>query len=111
MLYPMYIRKAADKSFQAILPDFDSYLSDIDRRSCLSTAFKESVEAKLRERAAMKVAPSKPDDWVNDHRFRGGFWMLIELELDGDRSGWYPATSYARPATHLQNASPAEGLA
>jgi hypothetical protein len=110
MLYPMYIRRIADRSFQAILPDFDSYFSNIDRRACLSAGFKESVEFYLRARFARDVVPSKPANWANDHRFRGGFWMLIELELDEDHSEWHPARPYMRPATDLKSRSPAEGL-
>jgi hypothetical protein len=82
VLYPMYIRKVANKSLQEILPDFDNYFSDIGRRVFWSSAFKRNTELQLRERGAQDVAPTKPEDWASDHRFQSGFWMLIELELD-----------------------------
>jgi hypothetical protein len=82
MLYPAYIRRNKDGTDKATFPDFDDSFSNIKKRSYQSKTFKATVENYLKSRHFSTFVPTRPEDWFADRRFQGGYWTLIDLNLD-----------------------------
>ena len=81
MFYPAYIHKDADSAWSATLPDFPGCFSAADEWEALPTAIQEAAEVYFEGEDTDISTPSSPEQWANDERFQGGYWMLVDLDL------------------------------
>ncbi|BEV15047.1 type II toxin-antitoxin system HicB family antitoxin [Herbaspirillum sp. DW155] len=81
MLYPLYVHKDPDSAYGAAFPDFPGCFAGSDELQHLPAAAQEAVEAHFHGQAEPIPAPSAPEDWADDERFQGGYWMLVEIDL------------------------------
>lgn len=88
MLYPVYIRRNKDATCHVTFPDFMSCFKNIRGRSYLTQNFKHAIEHYLRERNLQDVQPSKARDWLSDRRFKGGYWIMMDLNPE-DRGKFF----------------------
>lgn len=81
MLYLAYIHKDDGSAYSVTFPDFPGCFSAADDISDLPRLAKEAVEVYFEGEDLDVPKPSIPDDWVNDERFKGGCWMLIDIDI------------------------------
>lgn len=81
MLYPIYVHKDADSAYGASFPDFSGCFSAADELQDLPAAAQEAVEAHFHGESEPIPEPSAPEAWAGDERFRGGYWMLVDIDL------------------------------
>ena len=80
MFYPAYIHKDEDSAWSVTLPDFPGCFSAADELEDLSAAIQEAVEVYFEGEDAEVPTPSVPDQWADDERFSGGYWMLVDID-------------------------------
>ncbi|MCL2297923.1 MAG: type II toxin-antitoxin system HicB family antitoxin [Proteobacteria bacterium] len=80
MFYPAYVHKDTDSAWSVTLPDFPGCFSAADELEGLPTAIQEAVEVYFDDEDADLPAPSSPEQWMDDERFQGGYWMLVDLD-------------------------------
>ncbi|MGC3875333.1 type II toxin-antitoxin system HicB family antitoxin [Halomonas sp. GXIMD04776] len=81
MLYPVYVHKDADSAYGVTFPDFPGCFSAADELADLPRMVQEAVEVYFEGEEMAIPAPSAPEDWQDDERFQGGYWMLLDLDL------------------------------
>lgn len=81
MLYPVYVHKDADSAYGLTFPDFPGCFSAADELADLPRMAQEAVEAHFEGEEFEIPAPSTPEQWADDERFQGGYWMLVEIDL------------------------------
>lgn len=81
MFYPAYIHKDADSAYGVTFPDFPGCYSAADEIEDLPRLAQESVEVHFEGEDLQIPRPSSPEDWQDDERFDGGYWMLIDIDL------------------------------
>jgi len=81
MLCLAYIHKDADSAYGITFPDFPGCFSSADELSAIPYAAQEAVEVHFEGEDFLVPSPSVPEDWAQDDRFEGGYWMLLELDM------------------------------
>lgn len=80
MLYPVYIHKDDDTAYGLTFPDFEGCFSAADEMQDIQRMAQEAVEVHFDGEDIPLPAPSSPEQWLNDERFQGGFWLLIDID-------------------------------
>lgn len=86
MLYPVYIHKDEGSAYGMTFPDFQGCFSAADELADLPRMAQEAVELHFEGEDFSVPAPSAPEQWLDDERFQGGFWMLVEIDLSKIRT-------------------------
>ncbi|GAA5234229.1 ribbon-helix-helix protein, CopG family [Verticiella sediminum] len=86
MLYPIYVHKEDGSAYGAIFPDIPGCHAAADDAQALPAAAQEAVEAHFGADDDPIPSPSSPDAWVDDPEYRGGFWMMVDIDLSRVRS-------------------------
>ena len=81
MLYPVYIHKDKESAYGLSFPDFDGCISAADEWVDVPRMAQEAVELHFEGEHFKIPHASKPDDWLDDERYQGGFWLLLEIDL------------------------------
>lgn len=82
MLYPVYIHKDEDSAYGMTFPDFPNCFAAADELEDLLPMAQEALELYFEGEQLLIPEPSVPEQWLNDERFQGGYWMLIDLDLN-----------------------------
>ncbi|SHF47519.1 Predicted nuclease of the RNAse H fold, HicB family [Modicisalibacter ilicicola DSM 19980] len=86
MLYPAYVHKDADSAYGVTFPDFPGCFSAADELADLPRMAQEAVEVYYDGEEMAIPAPSAPEEWQDDERFQGGYWMLLDIDLSRIRT-------------------------
>ncbi len=86
MLYPIYVHKDSDSAYGATFPDFPGCFAAADEVQDLPRAAQEAVEAHYGADDEPVPAPSAPDAHAQSKEYRGGFWMMVDVDLSRVRS-------------------------
>lgn len=81
MFYPAYIHKDPKSAYGISFPDFPGCFSAADTLADLPKAAQEAVEVHFEGEDLAVPAPSTPERWAKDKRYRGGFWLLVDIDL------------------------------
>lgn len=81
MLYPVYVHKDEDSAYGLTFPDFPGCFSAADELADLPRMAQEAVEVHFEGEDFPIPKPSAPEQWADDERFQGGYWMLVEIDL------------------------------
>lgn len=81
MRYPVYVHKDTDSAYGVTFPDFPGCLSAADELADLPRMAQEAVEVYFEGEEMAITTPSAPEDWQDDERFQGGYWMLLDIDL------------------------------
>ncbi|MDP2228130.1 MAG: type II toxin-antitoxin system HicB family antitoxin [Moraxellaceae bacterium] len=81
MLYPAYIHRDEGSAYGVTFPDFPGCFSAADELGDLPRLAQEAVEVFFEGEELNIPAPSSPEQWENDERFEGGYWMLLDIDL------------------------------
>lgn len=81
MLYPVYVHKDADSAYGITFPDFPGCFSAADELTDLPRMAQEAVEVYFEGEKMAIPEPSAPEEWQDDERFQGGYWMLLDIDL------------------------------
>lgn len=83
MLYPVYVHPGDAKHAHGVtFPDFPGCFAAADDWDGLPAAIQEAVQAHFHGEGAQAVpAPTAMDVLVTDRRYKGGVWMLAEIDL------------------------------
>lgn len=82
MFYPAYVHKDLGSAYGVTLPDFPGCFAAADELQDLPRQVQEAVELHFEGENLSIPVPTAPDDWAGDDRFLGGYWMLIDIDLD-----------------------------
>ncbi len=86
MLYPIYVHKDSNSAYGATFPDFPGCFAAADEAQDLPRAAQEAVEAHYGADDEPVPEPSAPDAHAHSKEYRGGFWMLVDIDLSRVRS-------------------------
>lgn len=86
MLYPIYVHKDNGSAYGAEFPDFPGCFAAADELKDLPAAAQEAVEAHFGTDNDPIPKPSSPDAFAKDKAYRGGFWLLVDVDLNKVRS-------------------------
>ncbi len=81
MLYPAYIHKDDDSAYGVTFPDFPGCFTAADALADLPRLAQEAVELHFEGESLQVPTPSAPEDWLQDERFQGGYWLLLDIDL------------------------------
>ncbi|MBV6274197.1 type II toxin-antitoxin system HicB family antitoxin [Alcaligenaceae bacterium CGII-47] len=81
MFYLAYVHKDPDSAYGVTFPDFPGCFSAADDLADLPRLAQEAVELHFEGEDFSIPAPSPAEDWLNDERFQGGYWMLINIDM------------------------------
>lgn len=81
MLYPIYVHKEKGSAYGASFPDFPGCHAAAATLQRLPSAAQEAVEAHFFGETEPISPPTAPDVWMKTKAFKGGFWMLVEIDL------------------------------
>lgn len=81
MLYPVYVHKDKGSAFGLTFPDLPGCFAAADDAAGIPSAAQEAVEAHYGNDADPIAAPSSVDEWAGSKDFKGGFWMLVDIDL------------------------------
>lgn len=83
MLYPVYVHPGDAKHAHGVtFPDFPGCFAAADDWDGLPAAIQEAVQAHFHGEGAQAVpAPTSMDVLVTDRQYKGGVWMLAEIDL------------------------------
>ena len=82
MLYPVYVHKDKSSAYGLTFPDFPGCFSAADDVGSILRAAQEAVEVHFDGEDMDVPVPTSPETWNRDKRFKGGYWMLLEIDLD-----------------------------
>lgn len=80
MLYPVYVHKDQDSAYGLTFPDFDGCFSAADEIQDIGRMAQEAVEVHFEGEEIPLPKPSSPEQWLDDDRFDGGFWLMVEID-------------------------------
>ena len=86
MLYPIYVHKSEGSAYGAEFPDFPGCFAAADELKDLPAAAQEAVQAHFGADNDPIPAPGSPDAWAKSKDYRGGFWLLVDVDLNKVRS-------------------------
>jgi predicted RNase H-like HicB family nuclease len=81
MLYPVYVHKEKNSAYGMTFPDFEGCFSAADTVNDISRMAQEAVELHFEGESIAIPPPSTPEQWQQDERFSGGFWMMVDIDL------------------------------
>lgn len=81
MLYPLYVHKDEGSAYGMTFPDFPGCFSAADEPGDIPRMAQEAVEVYFEGEDLGMAGPSAPEQWLDDERFQGGFWMLVDIDL------------------------------
>ncbi len=84
--YAIYVHHEAGSAYGAAFPDFPGCFAAADELQDLPKAAQEAAEAHYGADSDPIPAPSTPDAWVADEDYQGGFWMVVDIDLNKVRS-------------------------
>ena len=80
MLYPVYVHKDKSSAYGLTFPDFPGCFSAADEIAGIPRAVQEAVEVHFDGEGLDLPVPTSPETWRRDKRFKGGYWMLVEID-------------------------------
>lgn len=80
MLYPVYVHKNEGSAYGMTFPDFPGCFSAADALGDIASMAQEAVEVHFEGEDLVIPEPSAPEHWLDDERFQGGFWMLVDID-------------------------------
>ena len=87
MLYPIYVHKEDDSAYGAGFPDIPGCFAAADTIQELPRAAQEAVEAHFAVDSDPIPVASSPDAFIGHEDYQdGGFWMLVDVDLNKVRS-------------------------
>lgn len=87
MLYPIYVHKEKGSAYGAIFPDIPGCFAAADNIQDLTRAAQEAVEAHFGADNDPIPVASSPDAWSKHEDYQdGGFWMMVDVDLNKVRS-------------------------
>ncbi len=86
MLYPIYVHKDAGSAYGAEFPDFPGCFAAADELDGLPAAAQEAAEAHFGADSDPIPSPSSPEALAKSKDYRGGFWLLVDVDLNKVRS-------------------------
>ncbi|MFT3777920.1 MAG: type II toxin-antitoxin system HicB family antitoxin [Ottowia sp.] len=86
MLYPIYVHKEAGSAYGATFPDFPGCFAAADELKDLPAAAQEAMEAHFGADNDPIPQPSSPESLAKNKDYRGGFWLLVDLDVTKARS-------------------------
>ncbi|WP_017758864.1 type II toxin-antitoxin system HicB family antitoxin [Pseudacidovorax intermedius] len=81
MLYPVYVHKDKDSAFGLTVPDLPGCFAAADEPAGIPSAAQEAVEVHYGNDAEPITAPTGADQWAGSKDFKGGSWMLVDIDL------------------------------
>ncbi|MDR0480173.1 MAG: type II toxin-antitoxin system HicB family antitoxin [Burkholderiaceae bacterium] len=81
MHYLAYIHKDPDSAWSATFPDFPGCFTAVDTIDDLPRMAQEAVEVHFEGEDLPIPRPSAPENWADDERFTGGYWVLVDIDL------------------------------
>lgn len=81
MLYPIYVHKDADSAYGIIFPDFPGCFAGADDAQDIPRSAQQAVEAHFHGDSESIPVASTPDQWASNKDYRGGFWMMVDIDL------------------------------
>lgn len=82
MLYPVYIHKDKGSAYGMTFPDFHGCFSAADYMEDIPRMAQEAVEVHFDGEDFEIPAPSSMEEWIDDDRFQGGYWMLVQIDTE-----------------------------
>lgn len=80
MLYPAYIHKDPGSAYGVTFPDFPGCFTAADALADLPRLAQEAVELWFEGEQLPVPVPSAPEQWQEDERFQGGYWLLLAID-------------------------------
>ena len=80
MLYPVYVHKDSDSAYGLTFPDFEGCYSAADDMQDIQRMAQDAVELYFEGEDLDLPSPSSPEQWLNDERFEGGYWVFVEID-------------------------------
>jgi predicted RNase H-like HicB family nuclease/predicted RNA binding protein YcfA (HicA-like mRNA interferase family) len=81
MHYLAYIHKDPDSAWSATFPDFPGCFTAADGIEDLPRMAQEAVEVHFDGEDLPIPQPTAPEDWADDARFTGGYWVFVDIDL------------------------------
>lgn len=81
MLYPVYVWKDEGSAYGATVPDMPGVNTAADELADLPALVQEAVEAMFDGEDVAVPQPSAIERWQSARAYRGGFWLLVEVDL------------------------------
>jgi predicted RNase H-like HicB family nuclease len=82
MLYPIYVHVGDKKHAHGIeFPDFPGCFSAADDWQEINMMAQEAVECHMAGESLPIPAPTPLENLAGDRRYKGGVWMLVDLDL------------------------------
>jgi predicted RNase H-like HicB family nuclease len=81
MLYPVYVHKDPDSAYGVTFPDFPGCFSAAEDLERLAAMAQEAVEVHLEGEDVEVPTPSAIEELAADPTYKGGFWMVIDIDL------------------------------
>ncbi len=82
MLYPLYVHHEPGSAYGGTFPDLPGCFTAADEIADLPRSAQEAVEVHFAGESADIPAASEIDGWRDHPDFQGGFWLLVEIDLD-----------------------------
>lgn len=81
MFYPVYVHKDEGSAYGMIFPDLPDCFSAADELEDIPRNAQEAVECYGEEEIELP-SPSDISRWKDHPDYQGGFWMLIDINLE-----------------------------
>jgi predicted RNase H-like HicB family nuclease len=82
MKYPVYIHQQGDSAFGTTFPDVAGLFTASDSIDDLERAAQEAFELYFEGEPIDVPAPGNLSELSKDPQYQGGFWLLLEIDLD-----------------------------
>jgi predicted RNase H-like HicB family nuclease len=82
MLYPLYVHHDEGSAYGGSFPDFPGCFTAADELADLPRMAQEAVEVFFEGEESDIPPPSPIDRWKDHPDYQGGFWLLVEIDLE-----------------------------